>query len=70
MKSSKRKQHLYEKYLKKKTSNNKGKYDSYKKLFESIKKKAKKQYYSRLILKYKDNMKKTWQVIQELTGKA
>ena len=68
--SSKKKQHLYSK-LKKKKRNEKTKkeYQDYKKLFESIKKWSKKLYFSKLILKYKNNIKKTWQVIKEAMGK-
>ena len=33
-------------------------YKSYKKLFETIEKRSKKNYFSKLILKYKDNVKK------------
>ena len=41
----------------------------YKKLFESMKKRSKKLYFFKLILKYKNNIKKTWQVIKEAIGK-
>ena len=44
-------------------------YQDYKKIFESIKKRSKKLYFSKLILKYKNNIKKTWQVIKEAIGK-
>ena len=37
--------------------------------FECIKKRSKKLYFSKLILKYKNNIKKTWQVIKEAIGK-
>ena len=40
-----------------------------KKLFESIKRRSKKLHFSKLILKYKDNIKKTWQIIKEAIGK-
>ena len=40
-------------------------YQDYKKLFEYINKRSKKLYFSNLILKYKNNIKKTWQVIKE-----
>ena len=43
-------------------------YQDYKKIFESIKKRSKKLYFSKLILKYKNNIKKTWQVIKEAIG--
>ena len=39
------------------------------KCFESIKKRSKKLHFSKLILKYKNNIKKTWQVIKEAIGK-
>ena len=40
-------------------------YQDYKKLFESIKKRSKKLYFSKLLLKYINNIKKTWQVIKK-----
>ena len=65
---SKKKQRLYSK-LKKRNEKTKKEYEDYKKLFESIKKRSKKLYFSKLILKYKNNIKKTWQVIKEAIGK-
>ena len=44
-------------------------YKSYKNLFESLKKKAKKKYYSEKISKYKHDAKKTWSIMKELVGK-
>ena len=44
-KSSKRKQKLYVKFLKNRNSKNELKYKNYKKLFKSIKKRAKKNYF-------------------------
>ena len=58
-KSSKRKQRLYEKFLKNRNDKNELEYKTYKKLFESIKKRSKKLHFSNLILKYKHNIKKT-----------
>ena len=43
-------------------------YKSYKNLFESLKKKAKKKYYSAKISKYKHDAKKTWSIMKELIG--
>ena len=60
-KSSKRKQRLYGKLFKNLTD--------YKMLFESIKKHSKKLHFSNLILKYKNNIKKPWEVIKESIGK-
>ena len=69
LKSSKRKKRLYEKFLKNKTYSNEINYKTYKNLFETIKFKSKKSYYANLINMYKNNIKKTWQVIKEITGK-
>ena len=67
-KSSKRKQKLYEKFLKHRTRETELAYKSYKNLFESIKKKAKKKHYSEKISKYKHDAKKTWSIMKELIG--
>ena len=69
-KSSKRKQRLYEKFLKNRNEKYKLEYKTYKKLFESTKKRSKKSHFSNLILKYKHNIKKTWEVIKESIGKG
>ena len=69
VKSSKRKQKLYEKFLKHRTRATELAYKSYKNLFESLKKKAKKKYYSEKISKYKHDSKKTWSIMKELIGK-
>ena len=68
-KSSKRKQKIYEKFLKHKTVLNKEKYKSCKNLFESIKRKSKKSYFYRKLLQYKNNMAKTWRIMKEIIGK-
>ena len=68
-KSSKQKQKLYIKYLKKKTDKTKMQYKNYKNLFEKLKRKAKQHHYTKLISKYKNDSKKTWQVLKEITGK-
>ena len=67
-KSSKRKQRLYENFLKYRSERNKDKYKNYKGLFETINKRPKKLHFSKLIFKYKDNIKKTWSVIKEVIG--
>ena len=69
-KSSKRKQRLYEKFLKNRNKKNELEYKTYKKRFESIKKRSKKLHFSNLILKYKHKIKKTWEVIKESIGKG
>ena len=58
LKSSKTKRRLYDKLLKSKTYEHEISYKNYGKLFESIKQRAKSQYYSKMILFYKDNIKK------------
>ena len=68
-KSSKRKQKLYEKFLKQRTILNEEKYKAYKNLFESIKRTSKKSYFSKKILQYKNNMKKTWSFMKEIIRK-
>ena len=57
-KSSKRKQRLYEKFLKRRTIENENQYKTYKNLFEKIKKNAKKNYYQRKLELYENNIKK------------
>ena len=70
LKSSKRKQRLYDRFLKHRTYRNETQYKNYKNLFESLKLKSKNNYYSNLIIKYKNDIKKTWQVMKELLGKT
>ena len=67
-KSSKKKQRLHEKYLKKRTTENEKIYKTYKSLFESIKKKSKKLYYSEKLLKLQGNAKHVWKVIKAIIG--
>ena len=66
-KSSKMKQKLYIKYLK--DIRLKENYLTYKNMFEKLKANAKQNYYSSLLSKYKNNSRKTWEVMKELTGK-
>ena len=58
VKSSKKKQRLYERFLKDGNPENVLNYKQYKTLFESLKKKSKKNYYLDLIDSYKYNIKK------------
>ena len=69
-KSSKRKQKLYDKFLKSKTEENEKKFKAYKSLFKILKEKSKKIYYSRKLDSCNQNMKKTWDTIKEVTGKT
>ena len=66
LKSSKRKQKLYENFLKKRPSRNESIYKAYKSLFESLKKKSKKIYYTRRLENYQNDIKKSWDVIKEI----
>ena len=68
-KSSKRKQKLYEKFLKHRTPETGLTYKSYKNLFESLKKKGKKKYYSEKMSGCKSDAKKIWSIMKELIRK-
>ena len=68
-KSFKRKQKLYEKDLKHQTRETELANKSYKNLFESLKKKAKKKYFSEKISKYKHDAKKALSIMKEIMGK-
>ena len=52
---SKRKQKLHEKYLKRRANDTETAYKLYKNLFESIKRRAKQNYYSEKLLRFKYN---------------
>ena len=56
--------------VKKGTPENEQKYKNYKNLFETIKKKAKKIYYSNKLLKCTGDIKKTWNVMKGVVGKS
>ena len=68
LKLSKRKQKLYEKLLKKGTPRNESIYKAHKFLFESLKKKSKKIYYTRRLENYQNDIKKSWDVLKEIIG--
>ena len=61
-KFSKRKQKLYEKYLKRRTNETETAYKLYKDLFESIKRISKQNYYSEKLLRFKYILKKHGQL--------
>ena len=56
--------------MKKRNAFNETTYKTYKKLFEAIKRKSKKNYYSQKILQFKYDIKKRWNVMKEIIGKA
>ena len=66
LKLSKGKQKLYKRFLKKGTSRNESFYKAYKSLFESLKKKSKKNHYTRRLENYQNDIKKWWTVIKEI----
>ena len=65
-KSSKKKQKLYEKFLKNRTPKNEETYETYKNLFETIKRRSKKKFYLEKLQKFKGDAKKTWSVLRYL----
>ena len=67
--SSKRKQRLYEKFIENRNEKNELEHENYKHHFEAVKKCSKKLHFSKLILRYKNNIKKTWEVIKECIWK-
>ena len=69
-KSSKKKQRLYEKFLKNRTPKNEETYKTYKNLFETIKRRSKKKFYSEKLQKFKGDIKKTWSAMKEILGKC
>ena len=70
LKSSKKKQKLYDKFLKRRTYTNEKKYKNYNKYFEVIKSKSKRLYYSKRFEHFEGDAKKTWDVIKEVIGKT
>ena len=68
-KSSKRKQKLYEKFLKNRSIQNEKIYKDYRKLFETITMKSKRKYYSEKLLQFQGDTKKTWLIMKEVIGK-
>ena len=57
-KSSKTKQKLYKKYLKRRTNETETAYKLYKNLFESIRRRSEQNYYSEKLLRFKNDPKK------------
>ena len=68
LKSSKRKQKLFEKFVKKRSPRNENIHKAYESLFESLKKKSKRNYYTRRLENYQNGIKKSWDVIKEIIG--
>ena len=66
MKSSKQNQKLCNKFLKWRTKENEVIYKTYKNLFKESQKNQKRTYYSELFTKYKNYIKNTWKIINEI----
>ena len=68
-KSSKRKQHLYEKCFKKRSDKNYETYKIYKNLFGKLKKQSKKLYFQNKLTQYENNITNTWNAMKAVVGK-
>ena len=69
-KSSKRKQDLYEKFLKKRNLETETAYKTYKSLFEKLKKNAKRLYYQNKLKNCEGNIKSMRKIMKEIVGKS
>ena len=69
-KQSRKEQHLYEKFLKNKTTKSLETYTQHKTLFEKILKMSKKLCYLKKLQKCQNNIKTTWKIIKEIIGKS
>ena len=69
-KSSKRKQRLYDKYLKRRNDKNKESYKMYKSLFEKLKLQSKKLYFQNKLKQYEYYPKNIWKIMKVIIGKS
>ncbi|XP_065682311.1 uncharacterized protein LOC136095526 [Hydra vulgaris] len=69
LKSSKRKQKLYIRFINSKKERDKHNYLEHKRLYERTKKIARTTYFKNKLLELKGNCKKTWDAIKEILGK-
>ena len=69
-KSSKRKQRLYDKLLKRRNGKNETAYKMYKSFFEKLKLQSKKLYFQNKLKQYENNIKNTWKIIKVIIGKS
>ena len=69
-KSSKRKQRLYDKLLKRRNDKNEKAYKTYKSLFEKLKLQSKKLYFQNKLKQYENNIKNTWKIMKVIIGKS
>ena len=70
LKSSKKKQRLYDKFLKNRTDQNEKRYEDYKSLFEILNEKSKKLFCKTKLADCENNVKKKWDTIKEVIGKS
>ena len=69
-KYSRKKDRLYEKFLKQRTSKNEEAYKTYKNLFEKLKKQSKMLYFQNKLKKCQNDIKNTWKIMKSITGKS
>ena len=69
-KSSKRKQRLYDKYLKRRNGKNEKAYKMHKSLFEKLKLQSKKIYFQNKPKQYANNVENTWKIMKVIIGKS
>ena len=69
-KSSRKKQRLYEKFLKQRNSKNEEAYKMYKKLFEKFKKQSKKLCFQNKLRKCENVTKNTWKIMKSIIEKS
>ena len=69
-KSSKRKQRLHDKLLKRRNDKNEKAYETYKSLFEKLKLQSKKLYFQNKLKQYENNIKNTWKIMKVIIGKS
>ena len=69
-KTSKRKQRLYDKYLKRRNDKNEKTNKMYKSLFEKLKLQSKKLYFQNKLKQYENNVKNTWKILKVIIGKS
>ena len=66
----KRNKDSYEIFFKNRTPKNEEIYKTYENLFETIKRRSQKNFYSEKLQKFKGDAKKTWSVMKEILGKC
>jgi len=66
LKSTKRKEKLYLKYIKNPTTENKSVFTTYRNKYKLIRKKAEQTYYTNEFTKFNNDIKKTWQIIRTI----